>query len=357
MADRLPLHDLHVQAGAVIGAPCGVDLPVSYGDPAAEHRAVRTAVGVADRSLDGVVEVTGKDRVAFLNGMLTNDVQRLQPGQGCAAAFLDAHGKVQMLLRVLVLADRLLLVVPGGTGARTQEALEKYHFAERLEIRDASDEWALFLLAGPETPRAVERLTGAPLPPAPWDHAEAEIGALTVRVARGRGETGETEAWLLARRADGPAVWAAILAAGVRPIGLTALDVLRVEAGTPWLGHDVDEKVLLPEIPFDGLVSHTKGCYIGQELVVRVRDRGHVNRLLTGLTLEGDTVPRPEAAVRAEGRDVGRVTSAVRSLALGRPIALALVRREHAAPGSPVVVVDDGRELPARVTALPFVRP
>lgn len=357
VANRLPLHEVHVRAGAVIAAPCGVDLPISYGDPAAEHRAVRAAVGVIDRSHYGVVEVTGKDRVSFLNGMLTNDVKRLQPGQGCGAAFLDAHGKVQMLLSVLALEDRLLLIVPPGTGGRMQEALEKFHFAERLEIRDSGEEWAIFLLAGPETPRAVERLTGAALPASQWEHAEAKAGGIVVRVVRGSGETGATEAWLMARREEGAALWEAILAAGVHPVGLTALDALRVEAGTPWLGHDVDETVLLPEVPCESLVSYTKGCYIGQELVVRVRDRGHVNRHLTGLTLEGETVPRAGAPIRAEGKDIGRVTSAVHSFALGRPIALGFVRREHAAPGSPVVVADDGRETPARVTALPFVTP
>jgi folate-binding protein YgfZ len=159
----------------------------------------------------------------------------------------------------------------------------------------------------------------------------------------------------MAASADGGALWTAMLGAGARPVGLTALDTLRVEAGTPWYGHDVDETVLLPEIPFETIVSYTKGCYIGQELVVRVRDRGHVNRLLTGLTLEGDRVPRPGAPVLADGEAVGRLTSPVRSLALNRPIALACVRRERSVPGTEVSVEGDGSRLEARVTALPFV--
>ena len=154
----------------------------------------------------------------------------------------------------------------------------------------------------------------------------------------------------------GAALWEAILAAGAKPVGLTALDALRVEAGTPWFGHDVDDTALLPEVPFEPLVSYTKGCYIGQEVIVRVRDRGHVNRLLTGLTLEGESVPRPGSAIVADGKDVGRITSAVRSFELGRPIALGFVRREHATPGSAVRIRSDGGELAARVTALPFVR-
>src|SRR6266446_6441670 len=121
--------------------------------------------------------------------------------------------------------------------------------------------------------------------------------------------------------------WKAALAAGARPLGAAALESLRIEAGTPCFGVDVDATVLLPEIPSERLVSHTKGCYPGQEVVVRIRDRGHVNRHLRGLLLDGDVVPPPGAAVVADGAVVGRVTSATLSLGLGRPIALAFVRR------------------------------
>ena len=111
VANRLPLHALHAEIGAVFASPCGWELPFSYGDPEAEYRAVRTAAGFCDRSVSEVVEVTGRDRVSFLQGMLSNDVKALAPGQGCLAAFLDAHGKVQALLTVLVLEDRLLLTL------------------------------------------------------------------------------------------------------------------------------------------------------------------------------------------------------------------------------------------------------
>jgi aminomethyltransferase len=354
---RLPLHDAHVRAGAVIDAPCGIALPMSYGDPAGEHRAVRDAVGVFDRSHYGVLEIGGPDRTSFLQGMLTNDVRALGPGQGCAAALLDAHGKVQLLVAVLATEDRLLALVPGGRAAKLRDALDRFLFSERVEMRDASDDFATFVVAGPASPATVERLAGLALPITPWHHGSAVVDGRPVRVVRGAGETGGPEAWLLGRREDGEPLWRAILAAGVRPVGLTALDALRVEAGTPWFGHDVDESVLLPEIASEALVSSTKGCYLGQEVVVRVRDRGHVNRRLTGLVLDGDILPRPGAAVVAGGREVGRITSVARSPALGRPIALAFVRREHWEPGSVVAVRVDGRDLAARVTALPFVPP
>ena len=151
-------------------------------------------------------------------------------------------------------------------------------------------------------------------------------------------------------------MWDALVGAGARPVGLAAFDALRIEAGTPLFGHDVDESVLLPEIPFANLVSETKGCYPGQEVVVRIRDRGHVNRMLRGLLLDGDEVPPHGAEVVADDTSVGQVTSAAWAFGLGRPIALAFVRRQHAEPGTRVSVRLGGRAVAASVSALPFIR-
>jgi folate-binding protein YgfZ len=360
MANQLPLRTLHAQLGAVFDSPCGWELPFSYGDPRTEYRAVRTAAGVIDQSHSSVLEVTGRDRVAFLQGMLTNDLKVLTPGKGCLAAFLDAHGKVQALLTVLVLDDRLLLMLNGGSAEKTLQALDKFLISEKVNFRDVSAESALFLIAGPSTPAVIERLTGEPPLPTPWAHAERKAGEIALRVITGGGETGETEGWLYASALEGERLWRATLEAGspvgLRPVGVTAFDVLRVEAGTPWYGHDVDETVLLPEIPLESYVSYTKGCYIGQEVVARVKYRGHVNRSLTGLTFDGDRVPRNGAVIEKDNRQVGRVTSAVKSFALSRPIALAFVRREHVEPGTLVTVRDNDLTLTARVTALPFYR-
>ncbi len=306
------------------------------------------------------MEVTGRDRVSFLQGMLTNDLKSLAPGQGCPAAFLDAHGKVQALLTVLMLEERILLTLGSGPAAKTLQALDKYLISEKVSFRDVSAETALFMLAGPRTAELIERLTGDRPVGGAWSHVERTAAGVPIRLVTGGGETGESEAWLVVPAAGAEAVWTAALEAGrslgVRPIGVTALDVLRVEAGMPWYGHDVDETALLPEIGPEPFVSYTKGCYIGQEVVARIKYRGHVNRSLTGLTFDGERVPAPGAVVEVSGSAVGRVTSAVSSFALNRPIALAFVRREHLEPGTAVTVKDNDLTLVARVTALPFYR-
>lgn len=356
MPERLPLHDLHARAGAVFAAPCGIELPVHYGDPEQEYFAVRRAAGLLDRSGLGLVEVTGRDRATFLHALLTNDIKGLLPGQGCGTALLDAHGKVQALLVVWALEDRLTVVTPPGLGPTVLATLDRYLFSEKAELRDATGERALFLVAGPHAPGLLARLTGAAVPEPPWAHVAARLDGVDVRLIRGGAESGEAEVWVVGPAAAGPRLWSSLVEAGARPVGLAAREALRIEAGTPLWGHDVDPTVLLPELPAGHLVSHTKGCYLGQEVVVRIRDRGHVNRLLRGLLVEGARVPTAGDPLLAGERSVGKVTSAAWSYGLKRPVALGFVRREHAAAGTMLHIRTAEDVLPAAVTDLPIPR-
>ena len=329
---------------------------MTTGDVRVEHAAVRGAAGLLDRRDHGVIEVTGRDRATFLHALLSNDVKSLAAGQGCAATLLDIHGKVQVVLLVWVFDDRILLVTPPATAASTLEALDKYLFSEKAELRDAGEDWALFMVAGPQAPALIERLAGVAPEARPWASVVASVDGVGVRLVRGAGETGEPEVWIAAPAGEADRVWKTLTGGGATVIGPDATEVLRIEAGTPSFPADIGPSVLLPEVPFESLVSQSKGCYPGQEVVVRIRDRGHVNRHLRGLVLEGDAVPRPGDEVVGGDATIGAVTSATRSLSLGRPLALAMVRRQHAEPGTAVGVRVDGRVVPATVSALPFTR-
>ena len=331
-----------------------MDAVSSHDESLADYRAARDAVGVVDRSDLGVVDVGGRDRAKFLHALLSNDIASLAPGQGCAAALLDVHGKPQVLLVAWALDDRLLLLTPPAMGESTVAALDHYLFAEKVVLADATGERALLMLVGPAADETVKRLTGVVPPDGAWSHVAGSLDGIEARVVRG-GELDEREVWLAVPSADRTRAWDAVVAAGARPLGAAALESLRIEAGTPRWGTDVDATVLLPEIPFERLVSHTKGCYPGQEVVVRIRDRGHVNRHLRGLLLEGDAIPPHGAEVLADGAVVGQVTSATRSLGLQRPIALAFVKRQHA-PGARVSVRAGDATAPAMVSDLPFAR-
>src|SRR5438445_2942601 len=311
--------------------------------PSEEYAVVRRRVGFLDRGDFGVLELTGRDRASFLHALLSNEVKALGPGQGCAATLLDIHGKVQVVLFVWVADDRIFVVTPPAMAAKTAEALDHYLFSEKVAIEDVSREKTLFVLAGPQARETSDRLMG-------------KLGETQVRLVSGGGETGEAEVWIMCALTDAAKVRDALAGADVRSVGPEAFESLRIEAGTPLFGHDVDESVLLSEIPFDNLLSHTKGCYPGQEVVVRIRDRGHVNRMLRGLVLDGDQVPPQGAEVVLDDTTIGKVTSAVRSFGLARPIALAFVRRQHAEPGTRVAVRFGGTTVAATVSALPFAR-
>src|SRR5438552_797269 len=165
MANRLLLHERHVAAGARFVTVGDWDLPADYRDASAEYAAARRGVALADRGNWGVLDVTGRDRATFLHALLSNEIKALQPGQGCTAALLDVHGKVQVILTVWVLEDRIRLVMPRGLTAKISQALDHYLFSEKASFTDASDETALLMLLGPEAPATIERLTGV-RPPA-----------------------------------------------------------------------------------------------------------------------------------------------------------------------------------------------
>jgi folate-binding protein YgfZ len=351
MPADLPLAGAHRALGAVLEERWGHAVPAHYGDPAAEARALVEAAGLVDRSMLGKAVVTGRDRAAFLQGMVSNDVAALAPGQGTAAAFLDVHGKVLALLRVYTLEDRLWLELPPGRTDTFLRTIDRYLISERAVFEPADRGFAIVAVQGPGARSLLETLVGVRLELPRHGHLPVEIGGAGVRlIDRPEAAAPGYHCWAPAAQAG--RVWAALREAGARPAGLRALDTVRVEAGEPWYGEDVDESVILPELGREDLVSYTKGCYLGQEVVARVKYRGHVNRRLVPLELEGERVPERGARVLAAagepGRDIGRVTSAARSPA-GRTVALAYVRREHLAPGTPVTVQAVDAAIPARV--------
>jgi folate-binding protein YgfZ len=341
MANQLPLHDLHARLGARFAEADGHLLPLQYSGPAAEHEAVRERAGVIDRSHRGLIEVTGRDRAGFLQGMLSNEVKALAPGQGSPAAFLDAHGKIVSLLVVHCLTDRLLLETDHRLVAPTMTSLDRFLFSERVELEDVSAAQGLLTLAGPAARATVEKLAEQALPDLSLaHHARLTVDGLDVRAVRSA-EPGE-EAYDLWVGPEGLAdLWERAIAAGAQPVGREAWNVLRVEAGVVWHGVDVDESTLLLEAPLEDAYSLNKGCYIGQEVVARISYRGHVNRKIVGFRFPDARIPAPGAGVLVGGKEVGRITSPVVSPALGCGLALGYLRREHWEPGTVVEVVAD----------------
>ena len=213
MGTQLALHALHQGLGAVFDGRCGWELPFHYGDPAAEHRAVREGAGLIDSSLVGKVGVIGRDRVSFFQGMLTNDLKLLESGQGCPAAFLDAHGKVQTLLSVFLAPEGLFLELPPAMTTRTLQLLDKFQISEKVSFTDLTPAFACFSLQGPLAASVLKEFTAAPLPLEPYRHEERQVDGVGVRLFR-VDDTGEGgfHCWVPAEHAA--STWTRLLKAG-----------------------------------------------------------------------------------------------------------------------------------------------
>jgi folate-binding protein YgfZ len=313
--------------------------------PDGAYRSAREGCALADLSDRAVLAATGPKRQPFLHGILSNDIAGRTPGQGVRSALMDAKGRLLCLLRVLVTPDALLLEMPRERLAFVHETLDRYRVA--APVRFAERPAAVLGALGPRAADALHSLGLAEVPETPESHVAASIAGHEVRVVRAGDLPAHGFAVLVEPdRAD--AVRAAIRGAGAIELDRATLDVLRIEDGRAWFGPDVTSENLLFET---GLVSEyhvPKGCYVGQEVVARLEARGgHVSRALRGLRLTAPAAPG--AAIRADGADVGHVTTAGVSPRLG-PIAMGYVHRKAFEPGTAVEV--DGA--PATVAALPF---
>ena len=332
-----------------------------YGGAGAEYEAVRGGgAGLFDLSSRGRVEVSGGEAVQFLNGMLTNDVARLEDGAWMHAAFPNPQGRLIASVRVLRRGEAFLFDTEAATYERVLKHLERYTLAGDFRVRDLTTETALLTVQGA---RAREITAAA-------------FGDEALNVERGRvlsarfdgGEvtllrathTAEDGFDLFVKMSEAEALRRALIEAGATPSGLDALEVLRVEAGLPRYGVDASESNVVLEVVDEAeAVSYTKGCYAGQEIIARIHWRGHVAKRLAGVVLDCDAEPPPDAFVKshAEGREVGRITSNVFSPRLQSRIALAVIRHDSLAPGTELRVFAGEEELcAARVAELPFVR-
>ena len=355
-----PLHTVHQSLGAVFTVVAGWELPRHFGACEEEYQAVRQGVGLCDLSHRGVIGVTGSERQRFLHAMVSNDTASLQPGQGCYATFLTHKGKLVADFVVYADTDAYSLDVEPQVTRPFIDAIEQYVISEDVTFHDESGQWGVLSLQGPRSAELLALVLARDVPElATYSHIRCQLAGEEVRLIR-RSHTGELGYQLMAQRDVLPAVWQALWqhhdTCAARAVGLDALDVIRIEAGLPLYGRDMSEETIPLEANLEQAISYTKGCYIGQEVIARIEARGHVNRKLVGLLLDGDTVPEPGATICSPQREVGWVTSATYSPARQQNVALGYVRREEWTPGTALEVQAHGTTLHATVEALPFYK-
>ena len=342
------------QAGLAYAVDLGVTVPALYGDAAAEERAFTDGVALVDRCARGAVLVEGPDALKYLQSLLSQDIDTLADGQGAHALLLQPQGKLDTDLRLLRVGDTAWLDCEIGRGEGLAASLSRFKIRIKADITDRTGQWGCLTLRGPEVAARIEAAGGPSLPAEQHAHVPWGPGPGAARLVRADWPEGPAGADIIGPVADLAEIWNALVAAGCTPAGLTAYEAARVRAGVPRQGLDTDEKTIPQEAFLErDAVSFTKGCFLGQELVCRIDTRGHVNRLLRGLTIGNgsiDTTPPAGAGIVVDGKEVGTLTTVARSES--GMVALGYVRREVEVPAD-VVVRWDGGEAPAVAAALP----
>jgi folate-binding protein YgfZ len=319
--------------------------------PSAAYHAARERVTFRRRHERGTLRATGKDRLDWLQGLLTNDVKSFDGAGWSYAAWLTPQGRMITDVWVIETGDEAWLDVPAPLARSLAEKLDLMIFAEEVRIEDISDRVVSVAVFGPAARATLaSALTTDMGPLDPGGFTIVRDGSDPIVIVRTRAEPDGLVLYLSSTRAAG--LEESLAHSGAVPLDDAAAETLRIEAGMPRFLADMNEDTIPLEANLDHAISHTKGCYVGQEIIVRIRDlaKGRVARRVVGLLPESDSVPVVGAAVSAEGKSVGRVTSATWSPALGRPIAMAIVHRDHTSPGS--IVTIDG--VHAVVASLPF---
>jgi folate-binding protein YgfZ len=322
------------------------------------YQAARARAAFFPRPNRGRIVVSGADRRSYLQGLLTNDIESLTAGRGCYAAYLTAQGRMIADLWVYELGDAVLLTMLDEVKATVLARLDQFIFSEDVQLGDVSGTFAQIAIAGPAASSAVAAATGsltvAALDALPLHgNIRGERNGAPIIVTR-IDDLGEPGFDVYVERDQAPVLVDALRDAGVNELADADADTLRVEGGVPAFHRDMDEETIPLEAGIEArAISLTKGCYVGQEVIIRVLHRGHgrVARRLVGLRVASERTPATGAIIRAADREIGEVTSAVFSPALQQPIALGYVQRDFVEAGTSVTI--DG--VPAVVTALPFV--
>jgi len=352
-----PLLELHRSAHAEIAEYFGTLLPSSFGDFSAEYSAARNAVALVDTNFRALFAFSGPDAQRYLNAILTSNVRDLKAGQGTVGLLLNPQGHILAEVETFLREASILASSHAMVRERTFATFDKFIIMDDVTLEDVTPVTCTLDMVGPRASALISELCGVKLEDMTiLGHQEVAVGAIPCRIVR-REWAGTASATLIVTLEQLVPLWNAlderVRAHGGMPAGMEALNSIRLESGTPWFGNDYDDKNIPHEAGLEhSHISYEKGCYTGQEIVERVRSRGHVNRRLTPLIFLAAEHPIPGAKLFTANMpnpvEVGAVTSTAFSPLLQGPIGLGYVRREHSAVGNRL----DASGVPTEVISL-----
>lgn len=358
---KLSLNSVHESVGAYFTPISGWSVPSSYGDQSSEYNSVRSEAGIVDLSSRGKLILSGKDHLKFLQGMLSNDVVKLQEGKGMYATILTVKGRMVSDMRVYKDKESVLIDLEPGLNSKVSELLSKYKLSYKADIQDVTEILGLISVQGPKSKKLLEKLFEEQIPEMKeYDFVKKKFrGSEIIVVYVNR--TGEMGYDLYIENEYLKPLWEELMRAGsalnIEPVGYDALNTLRIEAGIPVYNIDMDESNIPIEAGLWSALNFEKGCYVGQEVIARIKWRGHVNWHLVGFTLQSGYSSSAGDEIYKVEKKIGRVTSSVFSPMLKTSICLGYIRREFNKPGTGVVIkTSEDSEIEAEVRELPFYR-
>ena len=351
--EKLPLHDLHLENGAEFIDNDGWLLPKKYGSIGQEYDTAKSGVAVIDFSNRGKIRLSGKECFKFMQGMLSNDVIKLESGSGVYATLLNVKGKMIADLYLYKDGEQAFLDLEQGLNKTISELLLKYRLSYKAKIEDVTDEFIQLCYIGPKSTQYLSELLNEDL--SKLDNLgfikkninDCEI--FVIKVKRSSEQSFDVYIPIDSKELVEEIVLKEF--GGVKPnlIGLDTYEVLRVEAGIPKYGVDMNDSTIPIEAGlWDGL-NFEKGCYIGQEVIARIKWRGRVNRHLVGIELEGKTAASPKDKIYGGEKEIGFVTSSVYSYKRDKVICMAYVRREFKDPETVVKVLVDNQKIDGKI--------
>ena len=327
-------------------------IPLTYADATEEYWTIKKAVGLADMSHLGRLRITGKDRVSFLNGLLTNDISQLKENEGQRSALLNSKARVLADLHLYAQPDSLLVDTGESPASHVKEILDMFIITEDVQIQDSSRDLVQLTVQGPRSSQAIKEVLG----PEAQDLKQLEQKTLGPSTIIARDRTGQSGYDIILPALEAEPVWHGFLLnggdLGLNPVGSQALEILRLEAGYPKYATDIDENTIILEAGFKDAINFNKGCYLGQEVVARATHIGRVNKQLVGLEVETKDSVSPRSKLMSDGREAGFITSAAFSPGLGRVASLGYANREFAKEGTRVNVQSGQTSLAAVVTKI-----